>query len=628
MFDKNSKINRSFYSISGIILIFFIILLVNLIFAQVTIRYDITKDKLYSLSESTKKILSDLQGNVTIKVFYSKSDKNMPNYLKTYARRVLDFLSEYKYYSSNKIEIEIYDPKADSEEEEWAIKYGIKGIEIPGTGEKIYFGLIATAADQEEIIEMMDLSREKHLEYDITRIISRIQTPKKFKIGVISSLKVFGKIPTAVSMNNMHETSSWFFIEELGKTYDVKKIELTADNIKNDIDLILVFHPGNLSNDLIYAIDQHVLRGGNLILFLDPYALLDDTKARSANSSIQKLIAAWGVKTDNKKVVVDFNNSTKLRTHDNKPEDNPMWLSLPEESFNTEEIITSKLEKMLLPVAGSLSKIAQINDIKYEPLLISSSNSALVNTIAVDIGIDEILKQFKPSDKKYDLAVKIRGIFKTLFPNGKPKLDIISTQNDLKKSNMRKHLAKSSNKSTIIIVGDSDMLFDGYYVNKQNFLGFEIARVFNDNLNFLLNSCEILTGSQELISIRSRGEFEKPFTKVKELEAKAKEKWQEKEQNLVRKIEETSRKLDKIEERKDLSQKLIISEQQEAEIQKFYEEKIKISKELKIVRRNLKTDIKSLGNAIKFINIFLSAFLVGIAGIAYGLYKRKKSHQQ
>jgi len=177
----------------------------------------------------------------------------------------------------------------------------------------------------------------------------------------------------------------------------------------------------------------------------------------------------------------------------------------------------------------------------------------------------------------------------------------------------------------IVVVADSDLLYDGYYLSRQNLLGFTISNMFNDNLNFLLNSCEMLTGNPALIGIRSRGTFERPFTRVQELERKAQDRWLDQEQALVRQVEATNEKLRLLEQQKDAGQQAILSEEQEREIQRFQEEKIKINKELKTVRRNLRADIEQLGSTVKFVNIFLVPLLIGIGGIVYAITRRRKA---
>ena len=240
MSDKKRFLEKSFFSVLGLVLVLLILVMANILFARVNIRWDATGENLYSLSDSTEKILRNLQHDVTIKVFYSKSIVNTPSYIKNYANRMLDFLSEYENFSNGKVKIEVYDPKADSEEEEWAQKYGLDGVDL-ATGEKLYLGLVAVAADQEEIIKALDSTNEERLEYDITRIILRVQSPHKPKVGIITSLPVLGQPPNPYSGQNPQPP--WYFVTELQKTYDVKEIGADAARIDPDISLLLIIHP-------------------------------------------------------------------------------------------------------------------------------------------------------------------------------------------------------------------------------------------------------------------------------------------------------------------------------------------------------------------------------------------------
>lgn len=631
---KNKYLFKSVSSVGGLVLVLLILVLLNIIFFQVNVRYDATEDKLYSLSEGTKQILSNLDEDVIIKVFYSKKMVNVPVHIKAYAQRVLDFLSEYEHHGNGKLSVEIHNTEVDSEEEEWAQEYGINGINLT-TGETLYFGLVAMAADQEETIAFMDPSGEAHLEYDITRIISRVQSSKKQKIAIIAGLPVFGGAQPSFNPQNQNPAlSPWLFVSELNKTYDVVKVDLNAEKIETDTDLLVIVHPAGLSEKIQYAVDQYVLKGGNLIVFADPLATVDNNNP-GQSLPMKKLFDAWGVTLNTTRAVVDFDLSTRLRTRDNRIEDNPFWISAGPASFNTDNIITAKLESMLLPIAGAIKKIPE-SPYEFEPLVQSSTNCQLVETFKARFGTNTIRHEFSPSNEKYNLAVKISGQFKTAFPEGKPKRSAdprdVGTQTSDKPESPEKDsgnteekgLKQGVKKATIVIVADTDMLFDDYYVDQQNFLGFNMARIFNDNLNFLLNTGEMLTGSEALISIRSQGKFERPFTRVNALEKKAQMRWLARERELVEKAEETNRKLKELEQQKNASQKFIISEKQEAEINKFQSKKQEINRQLKEVRRNLRASIESLGSTIKFINLFFIPLLVGIGGIVFAVYKQKK----
>ena len=618
-------LEKSLFSAGGLILVFLIIVLVNFIFSSVNLRWDATEDKLYSLSEGTKRILSALEEEVVIKVFYSKSVVNMPTHIKNYAKRMLDFLTEYERNSNGKVTIEIFDPQIDSDEEEWAQAYGLKGVDLP-TGDRIYFGLVAVAADQQEVIEMMDPAGEQRLEYDITRIIVRVQSSEKPKIGIISSLPVFGQPPNPYT--RQPQQPAWQFIKELRKTYAVEAIQASVDRIDRGLNLLILIHPKNLSESLQFAVDQYVLSGGNVMVFVDPFSTLDGTPGNAKASALDRLFKTWGVAMDAGKALADFGFATRIRTRINEIEENPFWLSLSPKAINADNIITAKLESILMPMAGTIQNTAE-SRYKYEPLLQSSPQSALEEAFRVRMTSTEIRRDFKPSGKKFDLAVKITGTFETAFPDGKPPAEEEPKQAADNKAQpagktAEEVLKQGKKPSTIIVVADSDLLYDGYYVHKQNILGFEIARIFNDNLNFLLNAGEMLAGGPELISIRSRGKFEKPFTRVQQLEKQAQQKWLAREQELMKKVDETNSKLDQLEQKKDASQKLIISAEQEAEIRKFQEEKRRINKELKKVRRNLRADIESLGVSVKLMNIFLMPLIVCAIGIAFAIHQRRK----
>lgn len=626
---STSKFNsKSLFSAGGLILVLVILVLINVIFSQVNLRWDLTEDNLYSLSSGSHKIISDLDREVVIKYFYSQGVENMPVHIQNYAKRVADFLAEYENAGEGKITVETYNPEPDSVEEEWAVRYGIEGADLP-TGDRVYFGLVALSADQEEAIPMLDPAREQQLEYDLTRLIARVQSPNKPQIGIISSLPVFGG--PAFNMGRPAQGSDpWLFIQELRKTYGVEEIDAAAESIPEGTDLLLLIHPKNLSEGLQYAVDQYVLSGGNLIVFADPFAVSDSAQqgGPQPSGSLDRLFAAWGVDMDMGKVLLDFDYMSQLRTQDNQIEDNPLWISLQESAFNDQAIITAQLESMLMPMAGAVQKAAD-STYEYEPVVQSSANSALTDTFRVRFGVEQIRRDFSPTPETYDLAVKVSGTFKSAFPDGKPEAE--SEGEETVKSTASEnpdeagHLSEGKQRATLLLVGDADLLFDNFYVNRQNFLGFNISRMFNDNLNFLLNSSEMLTGSEALISLRTRGKFERPFTRVEELEKIAQARWMEREQELVRQAEETNRMLRQLEQQKDASQELILSPEQEAEVQKFQEERRRINRELKVVRRNLRSDIESLGNTIKFLNIFLMVLVVALAGLGYGLYRRNKS---
>jgi ABC-type uncharacterized transport system involved in gliding motility auxiliary subunit len=630
--QKGYDFRRTLVSTTGVGVLLAILILLNVIVSYANIRWDATEDKIYSLSEGTRNILAEMTEPVTAKFFFSRSRRDLPNHLKIYARRVRDFLGEYEHASRGKIKVEVFDPGPDSDEEEWAEKYGLRAVRT-AAGNKIFAGLVFVAADREETIEWLDPAREELLEYDITRIIHRLQSYEKKIVGVLSSLPVTGAGRRMPGRRQPQGGDAWFFVKELRKTYEVRSLSLEAKRIDPGINLLMVIHPKGFSPQVQYAIDQYILAGGNALIFVDP-SCVSDRRGRqqfgpSAMSSLDKLFAAWGLNLETGKAVADLDQTTRVRTGSNKVEDNPVWISARGEAFNAEDIVTSRLESMLFPVAGALQETAD-SFYEVEPLIRSGTNAGLINAFVAGFGAESIRSDITPTGERFNLAVRLRGKFKSAFPDGPPEGEKEESKADPESGEIpqAEHRDTAEGKSTVIIVADADMLADRFYVQRSNFLGFDVSKVFNDNLNFVANACEILTGSDDLIGLRSRGKFERPFTTVTELKRRAQERWLAKEKELLKQIEATNSKLRKLEQQKDSSQKLIISPEQEAEITKFRERKSRIKDELKEVRKKLRADIVQLGNILKAINIFLMPLMVSLAGMLFAVHKQRRMRRK
>ncbi|MCD6306304.1 MAG: Gldg family protein [Deltaproteobacteria bacterium] len=619
---KGFDYKRTLISVTGLAVLFLVLILVNIIVSYAAIRWDVTEDDIYSLSEGTRHILSDLKQPVAIKFFYSKSNPDIPANIKVYAKHVEDFLSEYRRQGKGRITVEMIDPKPDSDEEEWAQRYGVEPMRTGGA--RIYCGLVFLAADQEDVIPWLDPAQEQMLEYDITRIIQGLQTTEKKVVGIISSLPIFGTKGRV--MPGQAPGEEWLFIREMKKTYDIKEISPLAQKIDMPLDLLMVVYPKHISPRLEYAIDQYVLSGGNALIFVDPLCISDREQGqqsflRSSGDSLKRVFKAWGIAMDPAKAVVDFGQPTRVRTGNRGAEDNPLMVSARGNSFNREDVVTAGLETMLFPVAGAIEKLEDA-DSEFEPLASSSTNAGLTEAFNAYLGLEAIKRKFAPAGQPFHMAVRIRGTFKTAFPEGCPESEDAGDKPE--GTPQGPHLAKGKGKATVIVVSDADMLADQFYVHRGNFFGLSVSQMFNDNLTFLSNAAEILTGSDDLIGLRSRGKLERPFTVVLELKKKAQERWLSKEKELVRRIEETNRKLRQLEAQKDGSQKMILSSEQEAEIARFREERQKINRELKNVRKNLRADIERLGATLKALNIFLVPSLVCVAGVLFAIYRQRK----
>ncbi|MCB9481039.1 MAG: Gldg family protein [Desulfobacteraceae bacterium] len=568
-----------------------VLVLINILISDLPLRLDATQNNIYSLSDATNKIISKTKEKITFKYFNNaSSNSDIPGEFKAYAKRIEDLLNEYSKNSHGKIILETIAPETDSEEEDNARAFGLKGIELPG-GENLYMGLAAISGSREEIIPFFDPDSEGKLEYELSSIVSRLQSEKKKKIGIFSSIDIFGG-PNFQGQ----QSPKWYFTEVLEKEYEIEQIE--GESIPENIDLLILFQPKKQNQAIIDETIKFLESGKRAIILCDPLSLLDpESRMAPYSNPLKEDFEKWGINFNETNAVADINAATKILGRNNRPELNPGWLSIYSDAMNQENIISANLESLLFPIAGGI-EIEKKDGLSYEKLAWSSKKAVLSDPSMLQFqGMDALKNNFSPDDKNYTLAVKVTGKFSK----------------------------ESENKGTLIFIADTDFLFDQFYMQKQNFLGFEMANMFNDNLNLFQNCVEIMCGDPELIEIRSRQSTLRPFTKVKELEDKAKEKWLEKENMLAQKAEQTKAKLEALESSRIEGQNLVLSSEQEKEIKKFREEKRQIDAELKKVRRQLRADIESLGVKIKMINIFLIPAIIALVGIFTGIRRKRKN---
>ncbi|MBU0713729.1 MAG: Gldg family protein [Verrucomicrobia bacterium] len=628
-------------SLVGLLALLAILIAVNILLSRVRARVDLTEEKLYTLSEGTRTVLKSLDEPVTLKFFFSGGASEVPMPLKNFARQVEDLLKEYELASGGKILVETYNPKPDSDAEEWAQRYGLVGEQMGITDSVLYLGLVAVKGDANTVLPFLDPRNEEMLEYNITRMITRVANPKKPVVGILSSLPVMGVRTFPYAMPGQPRPKNqppWVAFQDLNKDYDVRQLPVEADAIDPAIDVLIVVHPKAISEKTQYAIDQFVLRGGRLLAFIDPLCLADAMNQEAAMgmgmarpiSDLGRLTAAWGITYEPDKVVADLSASTRVQRGDNTIEDNPVFLSLRKFNIDGKDMITSSLESLGLPIAGAFAGTGK-EGLSVGSLLVSSDQSALISAMAVQMGTEAIRSEFKSGGKRLNLAIRLQGKFKTAFPQGKPKAapdtekknPAASEKEPVKLEDTTPALQESAKPGTVILVADVDMLYDAFAVQELPIFGQRVFQPLNDNVNFFANAVEQLSGSADLGQIRARGRFERPFDRVQELQSEAQQRWMMQERTLQEQLAATQERLESLQSKKDKSQRFILSAEQEQEIAKFKQEQIKTQHELKQVRKNLREGIEELGVKVKAINILAVPILVCLAGLAFGWYRRQ-----
>jgi ABC-type uncharacterized transport system involved in gliding motility auxiliary subunit len=621
---QKKSLETILYSSAGIVVMLVLVIAVNVITGAKPVRADLTQEKAYTLSAGTRAILQKLDTPVKIRFYCTQSDTATPEtvYLKDYARQVGDLLQEYQQVAGKNLVIQKFDPQPDSDAEDSARLDGLEPQQLPGVDE-FYLGLSISLPGTSVAIPFLSPDREKLLEYDITRALSQVISPQKPVIGVISSLPVFGA-PSNPMMEQMGQqgTPPWTIIQQLQQDYNVRQIEMDAAKIDDDVKVLVVIHPKGISDQAQYAIDQFVLRGGKLIAFLDPlsaYASRQQNPMEGGmggnSSTLDKLLPAWGVQFDTGKVVADLDFKMQLRGQNNEPEDAPAWLALTPDGINRNDIATSEIDSIWLPMGGAFTG-APAAGLQEAVLLHSSKDAELADAFMASMGGQSIMNSFKTTGVNYNLAIRLTGKFKTAFPGGNPANTETNAATKADDS-----LKESKAETSVVLFGDSDLLADAFSLRKENSPFGEMSSAMNANLDLAQNLVEQMAGDSNLIAVRSRATLSRPFTRVKQMEAAAEASGEAKVAELQKSLEDTQQRLSELQQQqKDTNLK-----EQQAEVDNFRKKEAQVSLELRQARKDLRKEVVSLETRIKWLNILAMPLAVTLAGIMIAVVKRKKN---
>lgn len=625
------------YSAGGVLAMAVILIAVNVITGPVKARVDLTDEKVFTLSKGTREILKNLDTPVKIRFYFSQAETASPEtvFLKTYAKRVEDLLSEYKKAGGGKIVIEKYDPQPDSDAEDRARLDGIEG-EMLQSGERMYLGLSVNMLDERQTIPFLQPSREAQLEYDISRAISRVADPEKPVVGIMSAMPVFG-MPGNPMMRQMGQQGQqpWVLVNELKNDFEVKRVEMTAEKIDDDIKVLFVIHPREITDKAQFAIDQFIMRGGKLVAFLDPLPLIDSREQNqmfgsipNSGSNIEKLMKAWGLSLDTSKVVADLNLKMQIRGQNNQPQEAPSFLSLSAENLDKDDIITSQINSIWMPFAGAIIGTPAAG-LTRTVLAKSTKDSQLVDGFMANLSGENVIKEFKASGTEYALAVRLTGKFKTAFPDGPPS----EPKTDEEKKDEKKDekpagdwLKETKQENTVIVVADADMLFDAFSLRQMQTPFGNLAMPMNGNLSFAQNTAEQLTGDNNLITVRSRAVQSRPFTVVRKMQTEAEANYRNRIKELEDSLAETQRQLNELQQKKESGQqRFILSPEQQQALENFRKKEAEVKVQLKEERKKLRRDIDSLEGRLKWLNIAAMPIIVSLSGITLAYFKRKRT---
>ena len=632
---KETKLNVYANSLIGVVVIFIGIVLFNTITAQLKFKADLTEGDLFTLSEGSKKLLEDLKeegdgSKLEIRFYLTQGEKGVPVFVSEHGRRIEDLLDQYQEYAGSNIELKKINPRRDTDEEELAVNDGIQLL-----NNAFYVGMAVSFLDTTEVIPFFDPAKSTTLEYDISRAIKNVLKLKEDRqtIGVMSSLNVWGgpdaSNPMAM-MNRGAQQPPWFFLRQLQQDFNVERLEATATEISDDIDLLLVIHPKNISDATEYAIDQFVLSGRKLIVFADPLALKDEGNNQNPQmripgmggaSTLSSLFNKWGVNFENSKVVADFNFRLNQRDPLSRGRIMPAYLALGKKAFNQEEIVTRDLGSIRMPYAGSFDVSNLATGLTAKELISSSDQAKLVDGMSSQFNGEKIMDSFltgsedgKPTGtNKFALAVKISGTFTTAFPDGKPGSSGEEEESDEEKTTNSNHLKESESENHVCLIGDTDLLSEEHFLIQQRFL-------LSQNVSFVQNIVDHF-GDDTLINIRSRNQ-DRPYTTIMDLEKEAQSKFEDKLKKLEAEQQAILQEKTKLESTGKGENQFTLSIDPEA-LKDIQKKELEKRKQIREIRKELRSEIDLIQLQIKLANIVSMPALVIIAGIIFFVRKRK-----
>ena len=607
-------------------------------------RFDLTEQQIYTLSDGTRNILESIDEPVTLRLYLSEKLATRLPGIKSYATRVAELLQEYEQAAGGNLHLHVIDPEPFSEEEDRAVGYGLQGVPLDNGNLHFYFGLVgANATGERELIPFFQPEREEFLEYDLTKLIYRLANPTQRVVGLLSTLPLEGGPPMPF-MGGQGGTGPWMIMESIRDVMQVTPLDKDVTNIPEDVAVLMVVHPKGLGEPTLYAIDQFVLRGGRALVFVDPHSEADRIPPNPQNpmgmqgprnSDLGKVFESWGIELVKGKVAGDLPLAKKVNFQTGSRTfvaDYPIWIDLPPQSLNAEDVVTAKLPSLTMASAGILKK-REGSDVQFTPLVETDERAMQIDASRLTFmpDIQGLLQEYRPEGEKFTLAARLTGKVNTAFPEGRPAVEK-SEQSDNpdveNESREHPHLAESTEPINVIVVADTDVLEDRFWVQTQQFLGQRIAIPLAANNSFVTNALDNLTGSHDLISVRNRGSSSRPFTLVRAIQQEAEQRFRQKEQALQQRLKDTERKIQELQNKKEDQTTVILSAEQQAALDGFRQELVATRKELRSVQHELQKNIESLEGIVKFLNVGFMPLVVVVGGLlisAYNVRRRQRA---
>jgi len=634
-------LNRYLFSATGLAFTgIFLIVSIAIISSFPRLRVDLTEDRLFTLAEGTRNIVRNLNTPLELQFFYSEEATGNVPQLRAYGNRVQELLREMVIASNGRLSMSVIDPQPFSVEEDMATEFGVQAVPVSQGGRQVYFGLVVLdtestdrpeAGEGEKNFKTLPVIRpdqEGFLEYEFSRLITLVSNPKTPVVGLLTELNIDGGFNAATGQ----PAASWAIMESIRYLYDVRRLSTFTDTIDEDVDILFIVHPQDLEAQTLYAIDQHVMRGGKVIVFVDPNAdsqsqqmISGSAEFASLSSDLAPLLSAWGVEYDPERALADQELALFVTVGQAQRPITHLGMIGVQRPGLANDIVTAGLEIINMSSLGALTPRPDAST-SFEPLIQSSDKAMLMEGEFFKALTDPsiLLDEFEATGERYTVAARISGPASSAFPEGRP-LSADNTDEadpDAAETELAPHIAQSQGSISVIVVADTDFLTDRMWAQLTSMFGQRMVQAFASNGNFVINALDNLGGSTDLISIRNRGSYARPFTRVLELQRAADQRLRQEETELLQALAETEQQLAALSQGSAGGNTL--TAQQEEQIDRFIQQQLETRRKLREVQHQLNDDIESLGSTLKLINTALIPVLLIIAALTMAWLRRRR----
>ena len=520
--------------------------------------------------------------------------------------------------------VALFSPEPFTDEEDEAVAFGMQGVPLSNAGDLGYFGLVATnSIDDIKSIPYLTPERETFLEYDLTKLIYQLARQKKPRVALISALPLSGMMGPRAG-----QAPPWAVVDQAREFFDVVTVQPNDKSLPPGTDLLWIVHPKGLNDQLLYAIDQFVMGGGRALAFVDPNSEVEIGMVRGAEgagpSDFDRILTSWGVKMLPGKILGDLDSARRVNVSKRGGEttiaDYVLWLSLLPGNFAA-DAVTADFQRITLASAGILEPVAGAES-KFAPLISSGPRSMAIDTAKVRVNPDVVglFREFKPGGKPLVVAARVTGPAKSAFPEGAPKADAP----DGPPAPLAPHLAQSKSDIGVIVVADTDMLSEQFWMETRQLLGQTFSVPFANNGDLAINALENLSGGTALMNLRARGEAFRPFLLVDAIRKDAEQQYRSKETELEGEIKKIQQQLGELINREQTGKELVIGPEDKAKAEEYRRQMIKLRRELRGVQLALRKDIDDLDAMLKFVNIAAIPIILGIFAVLWGLAQRRR----